>query len=74
VRRRATYVLLSLFASGPVGPEWTIGLACGLGGLVGGYVGAWLQPHLPEAFLRVMLGLVAAGLATLYVLQATGAL
>jgi uncharacterized protein len=65
-----TYVLLSLFTSGPVRPEWAIGLVCGLGGLVGGYAGAWLQPHLPEALLRALLGTVAAGLAVLYVLQA----
>jgi uncharacterized membrane protein YfcA len=70
----ASYALLSLIASGPVRPEWIIGLACGLGGLVGGYVGAWLQPHLPEALLRALLGAIAAGLAALYILQATGLL
>ena len=67
-----TYVLLSFRISGPVKPEWMIGLACGIGGLVGGYVGAWLQPHLREALLRVLLGAVATGLAILYLLQASG--
>jgi uncharacterized protein len=69
-----SYAVLSLFADGPVRPEWAIGLSCGLGGLVGSYVGAWLAPHLSEALLRVLLGTVATGLATLYVLQATGIL
>jgi uncharacterized membrane protein YfcA len=70
----ASYALLSLLATGPVGPEWSIGLACGLGGLVGLYLGARLQPHLPETLLRVLLGAIAAGLAALYILQATGLL
>jgi uncharacterized protein len=66
-----SYALLSLFTSGPVRPDWAIGLSCGLGGLVGGYVGARLQPHLPEAVLRALLGTVAVGLAALYILQAS---
>jgi uncharacterized membrane protein YfcA len=41
---------------------------------IGGYLGAWLQPYLPETLLRVLLGAVAAGLAALYVLQAAGVL
>jgi uncharacterized membrane protein YfcA len=69
-----SYALLSLSTSGPVRPEWAIGLSCGLGGLIGGYLGAWLQPYLPETLLRVLLGAVAAGLAALYVLQAAGVL
>lgn len=69
-----SYALLSLFTSGPIRPEWAVGISCGLGGLVGGYVGARLQPHLPEALLRALLGTVAVGLAALYVLQAAGIL
>ncbi|HEV8558144.1 MAG TPA: TSUP family transporter [Actinophytocola sp.] len=42
-----TYALLALAAPGPVAPDWTAGIACGLGGLLGGYLGARLQPHLP---------------------------
>lgn len=64
------YGALSLVSDGPVAPVWPVGLLCGLGGLVGGYVGARLQPHLPETGLRVMLGLLAIGLATAYVIQA----
>jgi uncharacterized membrane protein YfcA len=65
-------VLLSRFASGPIRPEWAVGISCGVGGLVGSYVGARLQPHLPETLLRAMLGAVAVGLAALYILQAAG--
>lgn len=51
--------------SGTVAPDWPLGLACGLGGLIGGYLGARLQPHLPETTLRLLLGALAAALGTL---------
>ncbi|MFG1853942.1 TSUP family transporter [Actinomadura geliboluensis] len=66
----STYAILSLTAHGDIAPEWSLGLACGLGGLVGGYLGARLQPRLHEAALRFGLGLAATALAVLYLLQA----
>ncbi|URM96623.1 TSUP family transporter [Actinomadura madurae] len=39
-----TYAVLSLTAPGDIAPDWSVGFACGLGGLVGGYLGARLQP------------------------------
>ncbi|MEU1282179.1 sulfite exporter TauE/SafE family protein [Streptomyces sp. NPDC005805] len=65
-----TYALLALVTPGTVGPEWLLGLACGLGGLVGGYLGAHLQPLLPEKGLRLLLGALACGVGTLYAVQA----
>ncbi|WP_280871788.1 sulfite exporter TauE/SafE family protein [Streptomyces sp. MJP52] len=62
----ATYALLSLAATGDVAPDWALGLACGAGGLVGGYLGARLQPLLPETALRLLLGLLATGIGALY--------
>ncbi len=41
-----TFALLSLAGTGDVAPDWYLGLACGLGGLIGGYLGARLQPRL----------------------------
>jgi uncharacterized membrane protein YfcA len=64
-----TYALLALAAPGPVAPHWTLGLACGLGGLVGGFLGARMQPRLPQTALRVLLGIVAVALAVGYVIQ-----
>ncbi|MZF85803.1 sulfite exporter TauE/SafE family protein [Streptomyces sp. SID5643] len=64
------YALLSLISVGDVAPDWWLGLACGLGGLVGGYIGARLQPRLPETGLRLLLGGLAAGLGILYAVQA----
>jgi uncharacterized membrane protein YfcA len=66
----ATYGLLSLVATGDIAPVWSVGLACGLGGLIGGYLGARLQPRLPEPRLRLLLGVLATALALLYLLQA----
>lgn len=68
----ATYAVLALDLSGPVAPDWSLGVAAGLGGLVGGWLGASLQPHLPEVVLRRLLGVLALALAGLYVVQALG--
>jgi uncharacterized protein len=62
----AAFGVLSLVSSGDVAPDWQLGLACGAGGLIGGYLGARLQPHLPETALRLLLGTLAAALGTLY--------
>jgi hypothetical protein len=65
-----TYALLALTGRGNIAPNWRLGLLCGLGGLIGGYLGARLQPHLPERALRLLLGTVAVGLSVLYLVQA----
>lgn len=66
----AAYAGLALVAHGPVAPDWAVGTACGLGGLAGGYLGARLQPRLPERALRVLLGLAALAVGGLYLVQA----
>ena len=63
------YAILALNAEGSIAPRWPVGLACGLGGLVGGYLGARLQPRLPERALRVLLGAVAVALSLGYAVQ-----
>jgi uncharacterized membrane protein YfcA len=65
-----TYGLLSLTTDGPASPDWGVGLLCGLGGLIGGYLGARLQPRLPETALRMLLGTLAVALAITYIVQA----
>ena len=69
----ATYLLLAEATTGhDIAPDWTIGILCGLGGLCGGYLGAHLQPFLPERVLRVGLGVLALATAILYVAQVLG--
>ncbi len=67
-----TFAALSLLADGSVAPDWPIGIACGTGGLIGGYLGARLQPRLPEKALQVLLGGLAVGIGSLYLLQGLG--
>lgn len=66
----ATFAFLQVNTPGSIAPDWTLGLACGLGGLCGGYLGASLQPRIPEQLLRSLLGLLAVGLAGIYLFQA----
>lgn len=65
----ATYAVISSYADGPIAPDWSLGLAAGVGGLVGGWVGASVQPRIPEAGLRRLLGVLALVLAAWYLLQ-----
>jgi uncharacterized protein len=68
----ATFALLSLGGSGDVAPDWTLGIAIGLGGLAGAYLGARLQSRLPETLLKRGLGLLALGLGLRYAVLAIG--
>ncbi|GAA4824798.1 sulfite exporter TauE/SafE family protein [Streptomyces ziwulingensis] len=64
------YTLLAAVSSGDVAPDWELGLACGAGAMIGGYLGARLQPRLPETVLRLLLGASATGVGSLYAAQA----
>jgi uncharacterized membrane protein YfcA len=66
----AAYAVLALTGRADIAPEWGIGILCGIGGLIGGYVGAHLQSRLPERALRLMLGASAVAVAVLYAGQA----
>jgi uncharacterized protein len=68
----ATYALLSLTITGDVAPDWLLGLTCGAGGLLGGYLGAHLQPRLPETVLRLLLAALATGVGAFYAVQVLG--
>ena len=46
----------SLAVDGAIAPNWVLGLACGAGGLTGGYLGARLKPRMPETVLRAATG------------------
>ncbi|MFC4950099.1 TSUP family transporter [Pseudonocardia sp. GCM10023141] len=65
-----TYAVLALSNPGMIAPNWLLGLACGLGGLIGGYLGARLQPRMPDRALTLILGSLAICLAMLYLVQA----
>lgn len=62
----AAYAVLAMAGHPQAAPEWGIALACGAGGLVGGYLGAWAQPYLPGLVLTRGLGVIAVGLGLAY--------
>lgn len=62
-----TFAILAAVNPGhDIAPAWAIGIAAGAGGLIGGYLGARLQPRLPETALRIVLGGLAIATAALY--------
>jgi uncharacterized membrane protein YfcA len=62
----AAFTILSASRHGLVAPDWSTGLALGLGGLAGAYTGARLQARLPEALIRRAVGVLAAAIAARY--------
>jgi uncharacterized membrane protein YfcA len=66
-----SFQLLQLaHGSGSIAPDWTLGLALGVGGLLGSYAGATLQPHVPERALRALLGAACVAIAVIYLGEA----
>jgi uncharacterized membrane protein YfcA len=52
----------------PTSPLWLLGIAMGIGGLVGGYLGARAQRRLPSLLIRVVLSLLMLVLGLGYLL------
>jgi uncharacterized membrane protein YfcA len=66
----AAFTVLALGVDGSVAPDWSLGIAAGLGGLGGGYLGARWSRFAPERALRLLLGVLAILLALTYVVLA----
>ena len=67
-----TFLVLSTHHHGSIAPDWGVGIALGIGGLVGGYTGARLQPRLPQAVIRRLLGLLVLAIGIRYAWLAAG--
>jgi hypothetical protein len=61
-----TFLVLASSHHGSVAPDWGTGIALGLGGLFGAYTGARIQPRLPEAAIRRVLGLLVLAIGIRY--------
>lgn len=62
----AAYVWLPAPAGVAASPDWWLGLAFGVGGLVGAYLGARCQRRVPQRMLKGLLALLLLGLALGY--------
>src|ERR1019366_3022240 len=61
-----TFLILSAHHHGSIAPDWGVGLALGIGGLLGGYTGARLQPRLPDVLIRRTLGVLVLAIGIRY--------
>ena len=62
----AAYAWLPAPAGVAVRPDWALGLAFGVGGLAGAYLGARMQKRVPQRLLKGLLGLLLLALALRY--------
>jgi uncharacterized membrane protein YfcA len=64
----ATFFVLGMSASSTqTTPDWGVGIAAGIGGIIGAYLGASAQSYVPEGALRRLLGCLALLIAVRYV-------
>ncbi|MFZ5492830.1 MAG: sulfite exporter TauE/SafE family protein [Pseudomonadota bacterium] len=62
----AAYAWLPAPAGVAARPDWALGLAFGVGGLAGAYLGACMQKRVPQRRLKGLLAVLLAGLAIHY--------
>ena len=67
-----TFLVLSVAYHGSVAPDWPTGIALGIGGLAGGYTGARIQRHLPDALIRRVLGVLVVAIGVHYLRSGLG--
>ena len=61
-----TFTILATQHHGSVAPDWPTGIALGVGGLMGGYAGAWLQPRLPDTAIRRLIAVLVMAIGARY--------
>lgn len=65
------YGVIAVLSDTPAAtPYWALGVACGVGGLLGGYLGAHYRQAVSEKALKVILGVLAVVAALIYATQA----
>jgi uncharacterized protein len=67
-----TFTLLSLHQHGQVAPSWPTGIALGVGGLAGGYLGARVQSRLPDVLIRRLVGVLVVAIGARYLVLGLG--
>lgn len=50
-------------------PDWLLGLLLGFGGMIGMYLGARAQKHVPQRYIKIVLGFIIVYIALRYIIQ-----
>ena len=66
------FTVLSVHQHLPVAPDWRTGIALGIGGLAGGYTGARIQPRVPDALIRHLVGVLVIAIGAYYLASGLG--
>jgi uncharacterized membrane protein YfcA len=61
-----TFVILSVGRHGSVAPDWPTGIALGVGGLAGAYVGARIQGRISDVLIRRIVGVLVVAIGARY--------
>jgi uncharacterized membrane protein YfcA len=67
-----TFTILSIHQHGTVTPDWTTGIALGVGGLAGAYTGARIQSRLPDVLIRRLVGMLVVAIGARYLWSGLG--
>jgi uncharacterized membrane protein YfcA len=67
-----TFLILSVHHHGSVAPDWPTGIALGVGGLAGAYIGARIQRHLPDTLIRRGMGVLVVAIGVRYLWSGLG--
>jgi uncharacterized membrane protein YfcA len=67
-----TFTILSVHQHGAVAPDWTTGVALGVGGLAGAYTGARIQSRVPDVLVRRLVGVLVIAIAARYLWSGLG--
>jgi uncharacterized membrane protein YfcA len=63
-----TFTILSIHQHTHVAPDWLTGIALGIGGLAGAYIGARIQSRLPDLLIRRVMGILVLAIGIRYLL------
>lgn len=63
-------ILSVLYPNESIRPDWLLGFLFGLGGLMGVYLGASVQKHVPAAYIKILLIVLMLATAAKYFLDA----
>jgi uncharacterized protein len=67
-----TFTILSVNQHAHIAPDWPTGIALGVGGLGGAYVGARIQSRMPDLLIRRVMGVLVVAIGVRYLWAGLG--